>query len=316
MNANTERLGLVFVPPGRGWARTHGQNPFGQDLGDGRVRLHFACRDENNRSRGACVDVAWETLVNPSGPIPGDPRMTLDLGTLGAFDDSGAMPSAVVEKAGTEYLYYTGWSLARTVPFSFHIGLAVSSDHGGSFERISQAPVLGRHHHDPFITGAPWVLIENGIFRMWYISGTGWEPRSDGVRHYYTVKYAESDDGISWKTSDHRCIDYGPEEYALARPIVTKTRSGYLMLFSFRGGSNTYRIGSAESSDGVTWTRRVGAFFDAAAEGWDSQMVCYGWPFHHARGSYLLYNGNNYGRDGFGLARLNNDHAILPADHE
>jgi hypothetical protein len=49
-----------------------------------------------------------------------------------------------------------------------------SRDGGETFQRLSEAPVLGRNHHDPFLTGAPWVINESGRLRMWYISGTGW----------------------------------------------------------------------------------------------------------------------------------------------
>jgi hypothetical protein len=295
---------LAFSPASTGWARTHGQNPFGQDLGGGNVRLHFACRDEQNRSHGASLDTTWDALVSAGPPLIATPRMTLDLGVLGAFDDSGAMPSVLVEKDGAQYLYYTGWSLAKTVPFSFHIGLAMSADGGQSFTRVSQAPVLGRNLHDPFVTAAPWVMLENGVFRMWYIAGTAWEKLETGVRHYYTVKYAESDDGIAWKTSDHRCIDYGAGEYALARPVVTRDGDRYRMLFSFRGGNGTYRIGSAVSVDGIVWDREDDLYLDVSVEGWDSAMVCYGWPFTHQGGRFLLYNGNDYGKDGFGVVRL------------
>lgn len=296
---------LAFAPPRVGWARTHGQNPFGQSLQGDRVRLHFACRDERNRSHGASIDTTWDDLLSDGPPLTAQPRMTLGLGARGAFDDSGVMPSALVERDGVQYLYYTGWSLAKTVPFSFHIGLAASEDGGESFARVSQAPVLGRNHHDPFIVGAPWVMLENGAFRMWYVSGTAWESIDDGVRHYYTVKYAESSDGVVWKTSDHRCIDYGPGEYALARPIVARDGDLYRMLFSFRGGDDTYRVGAAVSGDGLTWRREEGAFLDVGAPGaWDGNMVCYAWPFRRDGRDYLLYNGDDYGRAGFGVARL------------
>ena len=45
---------------------------------------------------------------------------------------------------------------------------------------------------------------------MWYISGTQWVRENEGgkPKHYYTVRYAESEDGIVWKCSDHLCIPY------------------------------------------------------------------------------------------------------------
>ena len=47
---------------------------------------------------------------------------------------------------------------------------------------------------------------------------------------------------------------------------------------------------------------RVG--IEKSAEGWDSEMLEYGWMQEHAGETYLLYNGNGFGRSGFGIARL------------
>jgi len=108
------------------------------------------------------------------------------------------MPGCLVDHQGRLLLYYTGWSLTRTVPFTFSIGLAQSHDGGRHFDRLSEAPVLGRNHHDPLLAGAPWVIVEDGNFRMWYVSGLRWEVDPEGKDapvHYYTVKHATSRDG-------------------------------------------------------------------------------------------------------------------------
>ena len=40
-----------------------------------------------------------------------------------------------------------------------------------------------------------------------------------------------------------------------------------------------------------------------SAHGWDSEMVEYPCVFDHAGVRYMLYNGNDYGGGGVGLAR-------------
>ena len=73
------------------------------------------------------------------------------------------------------------------------------------------------------------------------------------------------------------------------------------MWFSYKGGS--YRIGYAESADGLHWERRdADAGIDVSPSGWDSQMIEYSYVFRHKGKLYMLYNGNNYGCDGVGLA--------------
>ena len=43
---------------------------------------------------------------------------------------------------------------------------------------------------------------------------------------------------------------------------------------------------------------------DVSPNGWDSEMICYPYVFDHGRNRYMLYNGNGYGKTGFGLAVL------------
>lgn len=299
------KLGLIFEPAKSELMYSHAQNPLPEHLHDGVFRIHVASRDKANQARGWYFDFDMDTLkvVNvPSSPL-------LDLGKLGAFDDSGVMPSSIVDVNGKKYMYTTGWSKAVTVPFSFHIGLFISEDGGITYKRFSDAPALGRNHHDPYITGAPCVLKEKDKFRMWYISATAWikETPDAKPKHYYTIKYAESNDGIDWKTSDHICINYSKDEYAIARPVVYKEGELYRMWFSYRGGNDTYRIGAAYSKNGINWEREKSPIeINVSEKGWDSEMVCYAHPLFYKGKTYALYNGNSYGATGVGLAVLEN----------
>jgi hypothetical protein len=209
-------------------------------------------------------------------------------------------------------MYYTGWSQGRATPFTFFIGLMMSSDGGKTYTRYSKAPVLGRSFHDPYLTCSPFVIKENNKWRMWYVSGTGWDGTYQlalpgapvKMKHFYHLKYAESKDGIHWDNNGQVAIDYrDKDEYAIARPILLKDQELYKMWFCYRGGTDTYRGGYAESKDGIEWSRKdqdIG--LDVSATGWDSEMVCYPCVFKHKGKSYMLYNGNDYGRTGVGLA--------------
>ncbi|MDX8524183.1 hypothetical protein RFM68_06675 [Mesorhizobium sp. MSK_1335] len=300
-----KRTGLVCRPGGSGWERSHCQNPFAQSLGNETYRIHFASRDDSNRSRGGWVDVAATAGgLTPTGRSDGP---SLDLGRPGTFDDCGAMPGCLVNHDGRLVLYYTGWSLTRPVPFTFAIGLAESRDGGRHFERVSEAPVLGRNHYDPLLAGAPWVLVEDGSFRMWYVSGLRWQVDPEGKDapiHYYTVKHATSSDGVIWKTDEHICLPFLEGEHAIARPVVQRTEAGYEMLYCTRRLGETYRVYQATSADGVHWQRERAPLLDTNASGWDSEMVCYASLLRTAEASFLLYNGNGYGRDGVGAAIL------------
>ena len=298
-----EKLGLIISPGKYEWIVNHAQNPFSETIESDIYKIHFAGRDKRNRARGgwAVIDIN-----NPTKLLDFSDAPSIDLGRIGCFDDSGVMPSCIVDKDGQKYMYYTGWSKAITTPFTFYTGLMVSSDGGKSFERYSLAPVLGRSFHDPFLTCSPWVIIENNVWKMWYVSGTGWDVSNKDIeaKHFYNIKYAESEDGIHWNNNGIICIDFLKDEYAIARPTVLKENNIYKMWYCFRGGFNRYRAGYAESQDGIKWTRKdnlVG--IDVSSSGWDSEMICYPCILKNNGNDYLLYNGNDYGRTGVGLAK-------------
>jgi len=122
--------------------------------------------------------------------------------------------------------------------------------------------------------------------------------------HRYHIKYAKSHDGINWERKGCVAIDFAnDQEVAISRPSVLKEGERWRMWYSFRGES--YRIGYAESDDGLKWSRldsQVG--IDVSLTGWDSEMIEYPFVFDHAGQRYMLYNGNGYGKTGFGLAVL------------
>ena len=296
-----EKQGLLFEPPADlAWMCTHAALPFAEQVGD-HHRVYFSGRDEKGRAHvgSFTVDLDDPTKILSLGEEP-----LISPGPLGAFDDSGVTSSWVVDHADRKHQYYSGWSLGVTVPFYLSIGLAVSDDGGASYTKASSAPVLGRTAEDPFLTASPCVIVEGGVWRMWYVSGSKWEEAGEGPKHYYHIKYAESSDGVRWDPKGIVCIDYErPGEHAFSRPCVVRLDDRYGMWYSFRG--DTYRIGYAESQDGLQWERRdEEAGIEPSSTGWDSEMIEYPYVFLHEGRRYMLYNGNGFGRTGIGLAVL------------
>jgi hypothetical protein len=292
---------LLPAPVAVSWAVSHAALPVIDRDAAGGLEMLYSARDARGRSHigAASIDLESGSAV----PIEGAPL--LGPGELGAFDDSGVTSSCVVvDDSRRRYLYYTGWSLGVTVPFYLFAGLAVSDDEGHTYRRASRAPILPRDNVDPFLTASPWVLRDVDRWRMWYVSGSGWDERPDGPRHRYHIKYAESSDGISWRRENHVCLDYRDgEEYAFGRPCVKKEGEIFRMWYCSRGA--TYRIGYAESSDGINWERKgADAGIDLSLDGWDSEMQAYPLVIDDQGDRYLVYNGNGYGATGIGYAIL------------
>jgi hypothetical protein len=296
------KRGLVLEPPdGLAWATSHAALPALEKFTNGRVAVLFSSRDEEGRARIGRAELSLDGAETPT--IRPDP--VLDLGELGRFDDAGVTSSCVVDHLGQRYLYYSGWSRGITVPFYLFAGCALSD--GDGFLRVSPAPILERNEVDPYLTASPWVLVENGRWRMWYVSGTGWRIEDGQPKHWYHVKYAESDDGLTWRRDGRVCIDYRDElEHAIGRPCVVRDPDRYRMWFSVRGDS--YRLGYAESEDGLVWTRRdEDVRLDGDGASWDAEMQAYPVVFDVAGRRHMLYNGNDYGRTGIGHAVLESE---------
>jgi len=294
------RRGRIFEPAGQApWIGTHAALPVVEPIDRGH-RVYFCSRDARGRSQ-----IGYGELERGSTELVGlSPAPVLGPGELGAFDDAGVTTACVVREAGRALLYYTGWSLGVSVPFYLNVGLAIS-DHDGAFQRVSTAPLFDRIDVDPYLSASPWVLVEDGLWRMWYVSGTGWHMVDGRPRHNYHIKYAESRDGQRWVRAGAVAIDYGEGEFAFGRPCVIRDEElgRYRMWYSVRG--DTYRLGYAESTDGIVWRRfddRAG--MPLSETGWDSEMITYPAVFRDRGSLHMLYNGNDYGRSGIGLATL------------
>lgn len=301
-----KKLGKIFeVNKNYDWMVNYATCPFSYHLKDDVFRIFFSTRNKDGYSFGAWVDIN----INDIGHIiniSNEPN--LSPGKFGLFDDAGVVPFQIIENNNKLLLFYSGWSLKKTVPFDFHIGLAQANTITNKFIQYSKVPILDRTENEPYLIGAPFVIIENDIWKMWYVSGDEWVVHDGENRHYYSIKYAYSKNGIDWIREGIKCIFYANEyEYAFARPFVLQEGNIYKMWYSFRAQKNidSYRIGYAESNNGIDWIRKddeVG--IDVSSYGWDSEMICYPYIFDHKGKRYMLYNGNDYGKTGFGLAVL------------
>jgi hypothetical protein len=283
------------------WAVSHAALPVVDSLPAGGHRVYFSARDERGRARigWAQTDLSaqsrtWRIADSPS----------IDLGPLGGFADSGVTSSCLVNHAGVKYQFYTGWSLGVSVPFYLNAGLAISEDGGETFQPFSRGPILERNDVDPFLTASPWVLIESGVWRMWYVAGLAWVMSNGKPMHKYHIRYAESRDGLVWARRGIVCIGFKNDgEYAIARPCVVRDRDTYRMWYAYRG--DRYRIGYAESSDGVVWRRLdEDAGIDVSPGEWDGDMVEYPVVADVNGRRVMLYNGDDYGKTGIGIAEM------------
>ncbi len=282
---------------------------------DDRVRIYFSTRERDCSgkylSHIAFVDFEknLKNIINVSNDT------VIELGRLGCFDEHGIFPVNILKDGERILAYTTGWNRKVSVSADAAIGLAISKDNGLTFQKYGQGPIIASSLYEPFLIGDAFVLKCDEAFHMWYIFGSRWVKanEADPPDRVYKIAHATSEDGIEWiRDSKYIISDKLNADECQALPTVFKHKSMYHMYFCYRPvhgfrakSGNGYRLGYAYSEDLVTWIRNDEvAGIDISEDGWDSQMQCYPHVFELDGNMYMLYNGNEFGRHGFGLAVL------------
>jgi hypothetical protein len=299
------KLGLVRGASGTSpWAAHSALQPTPLIRGN-EIRVYVGFRDHAGRSSVAYIDVDAE---DPTRTIRVSAEPVLMPGSGSAFDCDGAVPCAVASDGDRLRLYYAGYQQATDVRFRAFGGLAISDDRGDSFWRISEEPVVGPTHDENLFRVVHSIRWESGRWRVWYGAGKTFLIGRKGTLPVYDIRYTESPDGIAFPTRGKVVIPLARAEHRVGRPYVVKGGPGYQMFYGIGTETHTFRLGYAESIDGITWQRldtRIG--IDVSPSGFDSSMIAYPAVVDVASGRYLFYNGDDYGRAGFGVAKLEAD---------
>jgi hypothetical protein len=300
------KLGKIISPLTHlSWSKSHCWVPFADHQYNDVYRIYFATRNAENFSQVGWVEI---DIFQPTKILNYSESPTIKLGALGTFDDSAVLPSWITYSDGKKYFWYIAWMQGKRVPYYASLGLAVSSkENPDEFVKYLGGPMLPRNDIDPYMTASACVLkVREGHWKMWYLSNTQWKHQQGNEipAPRYHLKYAESVDGLNWVREGIIAIDFKNDgEYAISRPSVIIEDDIYKMWYSYRG--ENYRIGYAESNDGINWVRMDDSVgIDTSRQGFDSEMIEYPHVFDHKGQRFMLYNGNNFGQEGIGLATL------------
>ncbi len=288
-------LGQVFKTD------SYGQTPTPLVLDD-RVRVYIAERDPRGNAFISYLDLDLENptmllgMHRPSAQV-------LSNGLPGTFDDEGQMPSFAMRNGENVNLYYSGWNTRNTVPYHNATGVAVSFDSGQTFERPFEGPILDRTPEEPYLAVTPSLCAG----KTFYVSGIRWDMIDGRYEPIYVICSAESKDGVHWKRDGVPMIPQNHPQECFSRPWVINSGALWHMWYCYRSaldyrdGRGAYRIGYAISIDGRDWQRKDDEF-ELKRSDWDATMQCYPAVFQASGRLWMLYNGNTFGRKGFGLA--------------
>lgn len=285
------------------WFKKNTMTPLPYRYNENTIRLYLTFCDEANEGRVGYIDLA---INDPSKIIGYSKEPVLDIGGLGMFDEHGVLPTSLLQENDKLYMYYSAYQKQVSVPYTIFSGLAVSEDGGDSFKRVSIVPILDRTDKELFQRSAIEVLKIGDTYKMWYTSGNRWTKNHIKIVPEYDLKYMESKDPVKWNDiKPQLSIPLDEDEYGLTMPQVLFEDGIYKMFYSIRSFSKGYRLGYAESTDGIHFKRLDCLMdIDASSAGFDSEMVCFGKIFRTPSKTYLFYCGNHYGIGGLGYAEL------------
>lgn len=294
------KLGLIYQPPGRHpKLLSHAANPLPVHLDGDTFRIFFSGRDAQNRSSVGAVDVdlARRVIVQEIDEpffVHGPP---------GSFYEAGISIGNCYVVGGQRYMLFMGWQTPPGGHWRGEIG-RIRVTEALTLEIDDDAPFMGLDAEDSVSLSYPWVMhTDHGEFQMWYGSTEGWDAGNGEMLH--VIKGAKSRDGHKWQRTGIAVPYAIGTAQAFSRPtVIGNAQSGYHMWFSYRSGlGESYRIGYAVSENGLFWNLRLDhSGIGVSQEGWDSEMIEYPFVFEHNDACYMLYNGNGYGKTGFGLA--------------
>jgi hypothetical protein len=301
---NWRKLGQIYKHDiNNSFLLTHAANPLAINIDGGDTyRVLFSARNADNKSSIAYVDFNIKTLKiidKSSKPI-------FVFGEPNSFYSHGVSIGNLYRQNDKDYILFMGWNIKENQHWRGDIGrlelknnIDLSLSPNQSFLTIDS--------EDKVSLSYPCVIFHQGIYKMWYGSTITWETENGEMLH--VIKYATSIDGENWQKLGIAIPYQLGQAQAFSRPTVIIDKFGYHMWYSYRSGNSTkYRIGYSHSDDGLMWQRKhdeVG--IDVSKDGWDNEMICYPFVFEHNKKRYMLYNGNEFGKDGFGIAVLENN---------
>lgn len=299
------KKGMIYSTPKNGtWKDNSALTPTAFLLDEKTIRVFASFRDTNGTGRIGYVDV---DSTNPSRILKISEKPVLDIGLNGMFDDNGVILGDLIRVNNKIYMYYVGFQLVKKTKFLAYTGLAISEDNGETFKRYKNTPVMDRADEALYIRAIHSVIYEDNKFKFWYATGSGWE-NIDGIDYpQYDINYIESSDGIIFNESGIKCILNDEEnlEYRIGRPRTYKKDNKYIMNFTYGTRDDKYIAGQAISNDGIVWNRNDKLLgIELSTEGWDSTHLSYPSIITVKDKTYMFYNGNNMGKDGFGYAEL------------
>lgn len=192
-------------------------------------------------SAGAYGAIVIGVATSPDGLTWLDRGTVIPTGFQGSNDSADVLYQTVVRVGSTFHMWYSGQNGATGIYQIEHATSADGLNWTGRGTALSPQIVAGTAES----TYAPAVVVNNGVYTMWYTTFNGTDT---------TIWVATSNDGVTWvRRGPVMAPQPGNDAKGPKMPTVVLTASGYGMWYVCSGVQD--QICRAQSGDGMNWTR-------------------------------------------------------------
>jgi hypothetical protein len=247
------------------------------EINETTLRIFFSSRNEMNQSLPYWIDVdSRDMTVKAAATSP-----MIELGDTGAFDQDGVMPCAAYNDDDLMTVLYIGWQRTHGAPYRTSV-CAMVLDNG---QWVRQEL---RYISLPY--GITTIFADNLNGHAYYAAFSEWRSHTNPVYNIPQVKHLHPD-------------------HCTCAPVVIRDADGRMNMYYsarsinyYKQRDNSYRICKAVQL-GDTWmAAESGIDVSVDKNEWDYQMVCYADVLYLRDRYVMFYNGNEFGRYGFGYA--------------
>jgi hypothetical protein len=294
-----EKIAFIPTPIGyKDWIVSHSACPTPIIIKD-KVRVLCGFYDNKGISRIGYIDI---DINKPNNIIRVSDKPYLDIGRPGTFDDNGVLPSCILNSDGKYYLYYCGFQLVDKIRYLIFSSIAING------VRVSESPAFNRDRNSIFVKSAPFVILGKDRYMMdyYYISSNEIIDINGKLTPKYNIRkanmlspdYPDDESVLSINFKDD-------SEFGIGKPCAIEYKDKTHLFYCTRSINKGYSLGYAISGNYGHFTRHDDEIEKSISrDNFDSEEQAFPYVIKIGLEYYMFYNGNNFGKDGIGIARI------------
>lgn len=266
------------------------------DPGSPTCRILFNSRDSQNRSE------VWEGDFQLESKLVGSRYLKKIISTsdFPLYAKDGISLGGKYTDGKSQKILFMGWQVPESGHWMGELG-AFELSTSKNFKIDSKALIEIGEEEPISISYGDSIQIDQEI-HLWYGSTKVWDFGNGEMLHSIKVRTKSGDLWSTPKIAVNPIIGFAQ---AFSKPSILRINEKLFLAFSYRGNRTKYRIGFAEIDEksGIAKSVRWGDFLPSQ-DPWENEMVEYPFLFSWKENVCMLYNGNGFGKTGFGLAVL------------